>query len=453
MLARHKNASIVGLASSASADNGNRLIAVDDEVSLWSELDDFRDNGYYYHQHGQAEYDYDYNGNMVFDLHREMKIEYTQTTNLPKIIGWRRGTIENHYTFDGQKLGKKVYDYRGNLTLNERYFDELLMQNGKVRRLQHADGYISLTQDGNPVEYFYYLKDHLGNIRATITQATPDSLLITQANDYYPFGMAYTPKITGLQPDSWNNKFKYNGKEEQEMPGGWLSRKLSGGARMYDPTLGRWHVVDPMSENHFDFTPYNYTLNNPLLFIDPFGMDTVNVNNDTPIKKDDVVVMDDGSNVTSNADEVEVTGARENDKGGYHLTTDKDTGTNNDNRKGDGSSVNIDGILPTVGVKGSSKFLEFIRDAINIFSGITSNDKTKKNVSRSNKDTKESKAETKNERAPSKVDSSKKVSIFYKVTSLDGSSTGKAHSIVSLRDSAKKVKLLKKDKRNIFENE
>jgi cupin superfamily acireductone dioxygenase involved in methionine salvage len=67
----------MGLASSASGDNGNRLIAVDDEVSLWSELDDFRDNGYYYHQHGQAKYDYDYNGNMVFDLHQEMKIEYT----------------------------------------------------------------------------------------------------------------------------------------------------------------------------------------------------------------------------------------------------------------------------------------------------------------------------------------------------------------------------------------
>jgi RHS repeat-associated protein len=208
---------------------------------------------------------------MVFDLHREMKIEYTQTTNLPKIIGWRRGTIENHYTFDGQKLGKKVYDYRGNLTLNERYFDELLMQNGKVRRLQHGDGYINLTQDGNPVEYFYYLKDHLGNIRATITQATPDSLLITQANDYYPFGIAYTPKITGLQPDSWNNKFKYNGKEEQEVPGGWLDY----GARMYDPTLGRWHVVDPMSEasHNLSYSPYNYVVNNPIVLVDPDGMD------------------------------------------------------------------------------------------------------------------------------------------------------------------------------------
>jgi RHS repeat-associated protein len=180
-------------------------------------------------------------------------------------------TIENHYTFDGQKLGKKVYDYRGNLTLNERYFDELLMQNGKVRRLQHADGYISLTQDGNPVEYFYYLKDHLGNIRATITQATPDSLLITQANDYYPFGMAYTPKITGLQPDSWNNKFKYNGKEEQEMPGKWLDY----GFRFYDPSIVRFGTMDPIADLFSWQSSYAYAGNNPIRYIDFMGMSPV----------------------------------------------------------------------------------------------------------------------------------------------------------------------------------
>lgn len=30
-----------------------------------------------------------------------------------------------------------------------------------------------------------------------------------------------------------------------------------------------------MAENHFDITPYNYVLNNPLIYIDPMGMDTV----------------------------------------------------------------------------------------------------------------------------------------------------------------------------------
>ena len=34
---------------------------------------------------------------------------------------------------------------------------------------------------------------------------------------------------------------------------------------MYDPQLGRWHVVDPMAEIYLDMSPYNYVLNNPLV--------------------------------------------------------------------------------------------------------------------------------------------------------------------------------------------
>ncbi len=107
----------------------------------------------------------------------------------------------------------------------------------------------------------YYLKDHLGSVRATVD----DIGQVVAYDDYGPWGLTLEGRSMAAQANLVN---KFTGKERDTDFGlGWDYF----GARFYDAEVGRWMSPDPLAKKHPDFSAYNYVLNNPQRFIDPDG--------------------------------------------------------------------------------------------------------------------------------------------------------------------------------------
>jgi RHS repeat-associated protein len=101
---------------------------------------------------------------------------------------------------------------------------------------------------------------------------TPGPLL--EETNYYPFGLiqqGISSKAAGML----ENKQKFMGKEQQskEFSDGSGLEWNDFGARMFDPQIGRWNHIDPKSEKYMPVSPYSFTSNNPILFIDQAGKD------------------------------------------------------------------------------------------------------------------------------------------------------------------------------------
>jgi len=234
------------------------------------------------------QFTYDYNGNQTNDYinnntgikydHRNLITEFTrQDLNQdPPIIDITR------YKYDeaGNRIRKTIYRSNDSnppplpeenedlptgwsITKDEYYSRDASGKEIAVYQSYNLD-YWNVWGTGNEgrikstgMKYFY-LKDHLGSIRAVINQNN----VIVQAQDYDPWGHI------ARSWDTTSADYKFTGKEHDKE-----SNYDYFGARYYDARVGRWGQMEPLLEKYLSFSPYQYGLLNPMRLVDADGLD------------------------------------------------------------------------------------------------------------------------------------------------------------------------------------
>ncbi|HEU4555041.1 MAG TPA: DUF6443 domain-containing protein [Chitinophaga sp.] len=198
--------------------------------------------------------------------------------------------FRNFNSNDYQRLKDKAPDEnrddKPKAYLNFALFDDqfnLVEDNSGVRQVKGTpDELQTLAVDKMVVEKSGFLYVYTSNETQqdvffdNVTVATFSGPILEETH-YYPFGLT----MAGISSNALmgtnypENRLQYNGKELQhkEFGDGSGLEWYDYGARMYDAQIGRWHVPDPLADQYTSFTPYNYTFNNPLLFVDLDGKD------------------------------------------------------------------------------------------------------------------------------------------------------------------------------------
>ena len=224
-------------------NGGNRLQKVDDDGS--------KTEGFVDGANLPSEYGYDANGSMVTDANQSITVTYN-LLDLPDRYVVKGETYSYVYTADGEKVAEK------GTGLTTVYDGNFIYENGVLAKVLNSEGYLYVADNPTPT-YMLQLTDQLGNVRSVVDENGTVAL----AASYYPFG----GRFGGYYGVSPQGNYLFNGKELQR----W-GEVYDFGARMYDPTLGRWNVSDPLAEKTIALSPYHFGGNSPIRFIDKYGL-------------------------------------------------------------------------------------------------------------------------------------------------------------------------------------
>ncbi|MCI5057636.1 MAG: RHS repeat-associated core domain-containing protein, partial [Flavobacteriales bacterium] len=266
------NGNVLSLQRSLDATNfkDNLLYHYDDANHLIA-LEEFGDLSQGFESNlNMANYQYDNAGNMVYDGHKGLSISYNQF-NLPDTMVFATNdSIIIFYEASGLKFKKKIINSNGVVSFKY-YINGIEYNDTNMEAVYFQDARV--VTDGNAYNYEYILKDHLGNSRVHFSDLDHNGEIdknteVLQQQDYYPFGMVLDNP--NAQVAVSENHYQYNGKEMNDEFGlNWLDY----GARWYDPSIGRWTVIDKLAEHpsQLDLSPYASFWNNPATFNDPDG--------------------------------------------------------------------------------------------------------------------------------------------------------------------------------------
>jgi RHS repeat-associated protein len=125
--------------------------------------------------------------------------------------------------------------------------------------------YVYLSNDGEEVREVYFDDFKIEHIKSPVIQS----------EDFYPFGLTFN---SYQRENSINNKYLYNQGSGRKK---FNTERIfdldlnvdQSKYRTYDYITGRWWQVDPKADSliNVNFTPYNYSFNNPIRYNDPKG--------------------------------------------------------------------------------------------------------------------------------------------------------------------------------------
>ncbi|MFC1850396.1 RHS repeat domain-containing protein [candidate division CSSED10-310 bacterium] len=164
--------------------------------------------------------------------------------------------IEYIIDASNRRIGKKV---NGTLVQGFLYDSQL----HPIAELDGSGTVVSIFGPGFMIKgstIYRFITDNVGSVRLVVDNTTG---IIAQQIDYDEYGNVINDSAAGFQPFGFAGGF-YD----------YDTKLVRFGARDYNPQYGRWTVKDPILFGGSPSNLYEYVLNNPVNYFDPYGLKT-----------------------------------------------------------------------------------------------------------------------------------------------------------------------------------